>query len=247
MMRNRFKNEKYNEKVKIPHEFKAMTSEDGSTSTITIYGDIGDYWWDSTSAVDVEKQLRNITTDNIIVRLNSPGGSAFDGIAIYNLLKNHPAKITVHIDGWACSAASVIAMAADVLIMGTGTMIMVHEAATFMYGTKNELMKEAQEVLTKLDESILDIYMTRFKGTREEIQTLVNLETWFTVEEAITIGFADEVGKDPTPAPTNLNPEEYKNSILARFQKEPSPVPADALPEPEATKNNILDRFKRTH
>lgn len=244
MMRNRFKNEKYNGEVKVPHNFStAIKKEDGNqvTATLTIYGDIGDYWWDSTSAADVERELKNITADNITVRLNSPGGSAFDGIAIYNLLKSHPAKITVQIDGWACSAASVIAMAADVLIMGVGTMLMVHEAATFMYGTKAELIKES-DVLAKLDESILNIYMTRFKGTREEIQTLVNLETWFTVDEAVAVGFADEENAEPTPEPlpTNLNPEEYKNSILARFQKEPAPL------EPEAFKNNILDRFKRT-
>ncbi|MER2057853.1 MAG: ATP-dependent Clp protease proteolytic subunit [Niallia sp.] len=96
-----FKNQAYNEKLSsIPHNFAATHDEEKGVSELTIYGDIGESWyWDSTSAVDVDYALKQAGTNDIVVRLNSPGCSAFDGIAIYNRLKDHPGKVTIHVDG----------------------------------------------------------------------------------------------------------------------------------------------------
>lgn len=228
----KFKNEKYNHLAEVSHQFKAEANDE--STKITIYGDIGDYWWDSTSAADVDRVLKDVKTDTIHVHINSPGGDAFDGIAIYNQLKNHAARVVVHIDGLAASAASVIAMAADELIMNTGSMLMIHEASVFTWGTKKEL-KAMLNALEGLDKSLADIYMTRFKGERSEIETFIENETWFTADEAVAVGLADNV-EEPEEEP--VDPEEFKNSVIARFRKQPAPVAANA-------NKNILERFKR--
>ncbi|WP_026572494.1 head maturation protease, ClpP-related [Bacillus sp. UNC438CL73TsuS30] len=193
----RFKNEQANKMAAtIKHEFKAEAS--GNTTEITIYGDIGESWWgESISANDIKNALKDVTTDTITIRLNSPGGDAFDGIAIYNQLKNHSAKVIAHIDGLAASAASIIAMAADEIIMNTGSMLMIHEASTFTWGTKADI-KKTLNALEGIDASIADIYMTRFSGERDELNTLVENETWFTASGAVEAGLADTVNDNKT-------------------------------------------------
>lgn len=243
-MKRRFKNEKYSHLAEVEHIFKAEVNTADDSSKITIYGEIGDYWWDSTSSADVERALKEVTTNTVHVHLNSGGGDAFDGIAIYNQLKNHSAKVVVHIDGLAASAASIIAMAGDEIIMNTGSMLMIHEASTFAWGTKTDVQKTLN-ALTGLDKSLADVYMTRFGGERSEIETLLLNETWFTSEEAVSVGLADKVNESKKePETTAAAAEAYKASILARFQKtEPQP-PQHRTVEGQA-KENILNKFKR--
>ncbi|QQP11553.1 Clp protease ClpP [Lysinibacillus agricola] len=227
-MKNRlkqFKNQQYAEQI--PEIKKQLSAKkiDASTTEIVIYGDIGESWWyDSISASDIDSLLKDVTTDNITVRINSPGGDAFDGITIYNRLKDHNAEVKIIVDGWACSAASIIAMAADELVMNTGSMLMIHEASTGIWGTKKDLEKEA-ELLSKLDRSLVDIYMTKAIVEREEIEQMVNNETWFTADEAIAIGFAStSIVKDTADDDeTKTDAEAFKNSVLARFKQESSP------------------------
>ncbi|MDF1997590.1 head maturation protease, ClpP-related [Peribacillus frigoritolerans] len=195
----KFKNEKYEEQLKrIPHNFAAAHDEEKNESTLTIYGIIGDSWWDdSTSAADVDMALKEAGSNDLVVHLNSPGGDAFDGIAIYNRFKNHEGKVKIYVDGWACSAASVIALAADELIMGAGSMMMIHEASNIMWGTKNDFRKQA-ELLEKLEDGIIDIYMMKANVEREEIQAMVDNETWFSANEAVEIGFATSTATSST-------------------------------------------------
>ena len=189
--RYNFKNQQYNKNLEsIPHSFAVDHDDEKGESTLTIYGDIGEsYWWESTSATDVDNALINAGDNDLVVHLNSPGGSAFDGIAIYNRLKNHNGKVTIHVDGWACSAASVIAMAGDEVIMGAGAMLMIHEASNIVWGSKNEFRKQA-DLLEKLEDGIIDIYMMKSNIEREEIKKMVDNETWFSANDALEIGFA---------------------------------------------------------
>jgi ATP-dependent Clp protease, protease subunit len=186
-----FKNKTYNEQLaSIPHNFAVTHDEENGVTELTIYGDIGEsWWWESTSATDVDSALKEAGNNDLVIHLNSPGGSAFDGIAIYNRLKSHKGKVKIHVDGWACSAASIIAMAADELIMGAGSMMMIHEASTIVWGSKTLMRKEA-DMLEKLEDGIIDIYMTRANVEREEIRNMVNEETWFSANETLEIGFA---------------------------------------------------------
>lgn len=235
MPKRRFKNEKYGKQVpEIQKRFESRLSEDKTATEIIIYGDIGEsFWGESTSASDIDQALSQVTTNEIIVRVNSPGGDAFDGITIYNRLKDHPAKVKVIVDGWACSAASILSMAADELVMNTGAMFMIHEASTWIYGNKGDFAKE-MELLKKLDSSLVDIYMTKAKVDRHEIETMVENETWFTAEEAIAIGFATAIAEaEPEEKPADA--EAFKNSVLARFKAQEPPAP-----------QNFMNRFKRS-
>lgn len=238
MKMKRFKNEKFNNELPtIQRVFKNELSEDGQSSKITIYGDIGESWWgDSISAKDVERELKNLTASTIDVHINSYGGDVFDGIAIYNQLKNHEAEVTIHIDGVAASAASIIAMAGDRINMNTGSMLMIHEGSTFAYGNKGDI-KKALNALEGIDKSIVNIYMDRYKGEREEIENMLVNETWFTSDEAVVAGLADE----EIEVQAATDPEEYKNSILNKFRKEPKPEQKIAA----SANNSLLNKFKR--
>ncbi|MGE7091676.1 head maturation protease, ClpP-related [Lysinibacillus sp. NPDC048646] len=233
--RRRFKNSQYEDLVpEIPKNFTVEVDEDNDETVLTIYGDIGESWWyDSTSANDIDRALKQVKTSNITVRLNSPGGDAFDGITIYNRLKDHQAKVKIIVDGWACSAASIIAMAADELIMNTGAMIMVHEAWTIAIGSKTEMQKTI-DMMAKLDESLLDIYMTKAQITRDEMKQFVINETWFTADEAVAIGFATVTEDTKDDEADKANAEAFKKSVLARFTQEPT-----------QQQNNILNKLQR--
>ena len=235
----RYKNEQYNHLANVQHAFKAEAKAD--SLDITIYGDIGESWWsDSTSAVDIEKTLKATSANVININLNSPGGDVFDGIAIYNQLKNHPAKIIINVDGLAASAASIIAMAADELIMNTGSMLMIHEASTWTWGTKLDIRKTLN-ALEGIDKSLADIYMTRYQGERSEIETMIANETWFTANEAVEIGLAHKVNEQVEDDDVVVDPEEFKNNVLQKFRNKNK-----QQNEPVASSNeNILNKFKR--
>lgn len=233
-----FKNQTYVEQLKkIERKFETSKNEADNTTEITIYGVIGNSWWeDSVSASDIDAALKSITGD-IVIHLNSPGGDAFDGIAICNRLKKHDGKVTINVDGWACSAASVIAMAADELIMGLGSMLMIHEASSFVWGTKTDMRKEA-DVLDELEEGIIDIYMTKANVSREEIRSMVDAETWFSAQKAIDIGFATGTGsaagddKDSEITQLKSRLESMHNEIQQlknNKTQEPTPAPAASV------------------
>lgn len=158
---------------------------------LTIYGSIGGWSWENTSEY-VGRQLKSVDADVIHVHINSGGGDVFEGIAIGNILKQHPAKVVVHVDGFAASAASIIAMAGDEIIMPSNTMLMIHRASTYAFGNAVVLGKIAAD-LTKIDESLTASYKSRFKGTDDELDQLIDDETWFTAEEAVALGLADTI------------------------------------------------------
>lgn len=155
---------------------------------VHIYDEIG-YW--GTTAASFAREISALDVEEMQVFLNSPGGDAWDGLAIMNALMRHPAKVTVTVDGLAASAASVIAMAGDVIKMNIGAEMMIHDAWTFAAGSATELEKTA-EALHKLSNSYADAYAARAGGTREEWRELMLAETWFSAEEAVEAGLATE-------------------------------------------------------
>lgn len=238
-----FKNQKYVEQLKqIPQNYNVKHNEEEKITEITIYGVVGDTWFsDSFSASDMDKALNEAGDNDVIINLNSPGGDAFDGISIFNRLKRHEGKITVHVDGWACSAASIIAMAADDLIMELGSMMMIHEASSIVLGSKKDMRKEA-DVLDELEEGIIDIYGTKASIQRDEIRQKVDAETWMSARVAVELGFADnatgvEFDEESNTEPQNKEPKD-KKAVLNELQNllEPQKEPE----QPAATQRGFF-------
>lgn len=188
-------------------------------NVITMFEVIGEDWWTGggVTAKRISAALRSIGERDVVVKINSPGGDMFEGIAIYNLLRGHPAKVTVEVMGWAASAASIIAMAGDEIRMGTGTFMMVHNAWGVVIGNRHD-MREAATLFDSFDGAIVDIYEGRTGLERAEIVKLMDAETFMGPSEAVKNGFADVVDNDLT-AETG----ETKNmdrGLMARRQTE---------------------------
>ena len=140
----------------------------------------------------ISDSLNSIGNRKLLIKLNSYGGDAFEGIEIYNYLKSLKNKVVVEVTSIAASAASIIAMGADEIRMSNGSQLMIHEASTFAVGTKSEMQKTLN-ALKSMDNSIVDIYHEKTGLDKTEILQLMEEETWFTSEEAVKYKFADDV------------------------------------------------------
>lgn len=158
---------------------------------VFIYGDIGG-WMDGIGAHDFAKEVIALDVGTLNVRLNSGGGSVFEGQAIYNTLSQHKSKVIITIDGVAASIASVIAMAGDEIRITEGSHIMVHKPWSMAMGDADSMRKEA-EVLDTLESGIVDIYVARTGKDRKQLTAWVEDETWFKGQAAVDAGFADTV------------------------------------------------------
>jgi ATP-dependent Clp endopeptidase proteolytic subunit ClpP len=161
---------------------------------VWIYEQIGEDFWDGSgiTAKNFQKELAEIKASQIDLHINSPGGLVFDGISIYNLLKNHPANVTTYIDGLAASIASVIALAGDKVIMAENALMMIHKASGMVMGTSDD-MRDFAEKLDKVNGSIATTYMSKTKKDEKEVNDLMAAETWMNADEALEMGFVDEV------------------------------------------------------
>jgi ATP-dependent Clp protease, protease subunit len=173
-------------------EKKFEITNKADSSEILLYGAIGESFFDDAiSAKAFSEELKKIPSSvkNITLRVNSPGGSVFDGMTIYERLKNHPAKVTAYVDGLAASIASVIIMAADEVIVGDGAMIMIHKPMVGTYGNSLELERMI-DILDKIENQMIGIYAKKTGMTRAEISSALAAETWYTADEAIEMGYA---------------------------------------------------------
>lgn len=149
------------------------------------------WWGDEVTPKDFRDELKKHKSALTVV-MNSGGGDVFAGISIYNALREFEHDVTVRVDGLSASIASVIAMAADKVIMSPGSMMMVHKPWTMAVGDANELDK-VKEVLNGIENSIIPIYESRTGKSTDEIRELLEAETWMTAEQAVEMGFADEL------------------------------------------------------
>lgn len=210
-----------------------------NVAQIDIFGDIvSEKWFDeetsATSFRDALKELGDVSTINLSI--NSGGGSVFDGIAIYNMLKSHKATVNVYVEGLAASIASVIAMAGDTITMRSGSMMMVHMPWTLSQGNAEEMRKTA-DTLEKTGESIVDIYSERTGIPSVDIRNIMNDETWLSAEEAVEQGWATKL--DQKEAVMNSVPKE----ILGRFSNVPKNVLARV--EKKTLSQDRLDLIER--
>ncbi|MCH4540472.1 head maturation protease, ClpP-related [Ochrobactrum sp. A-1] len=195
------------------HPFAAAPDAD---STISILDVIGEDYWSGTgvTAKRISAALRSIGNKDITVRINSPGGDMFEGIAIYNLLRTHPAKVTVEVLGWAASAASIIAMAGDEIRMGFGSFMMIHNAWGMVIGNRHD-MREAASLFDGFDAALADIYEARTGMARVEIERLMDAGTFMTAAQAVECGFADAVDDTEIHPETNASAQ-VRPEIQAR-------------------------------
>jgi ATP-dependent protease ClpP protease subunit len=154
---------------------------------IFVYDEIGGYGIQATNFIQDLENLGEV--EQIDLRISSPGGSIIEGNVIYNAIKRHPANVTVYIDGMAASMASVIAMAGDEIIMADNALLMIHNPWTVSIGDSEQLRKDA-ELMDKMKSAIINAY-GRSNYSEEELEELMNSETWFTANEAIEAGLVD--------------------------------------------------------
>jgi len=168
------------------YEFRAQAKG----AEIVIYDEIGAFGIPAKAFLDELKALGSVA--ELAVRINSPGGSVFDGVAIYNALKRHDAAITVWIDGIAASIASMIAMAGDEVVMPENAMLVLHDPSGLVAGTASETRAMA-EALDRMKAGMVAAYRDKSGRSDVEIEALMHDETWLSAQEAVDLGFADRI------------------------------------------------------
>ncbi|HYF87419.1 head maturation protease, ClpP-related [Azospirillum sp.] len=167
----------------------------GDRTEITLYDEIG--MW-GVSASDLRAQLAGIRGGTIHLKINSPGGDVFDGIAMHNDLKAHPARVEVEVVGLAASAASLIAMAGDHITVPSNAFLMIHNAWTVVAGDRRA-MTEASGVLEQIDTALAKTYAERTGQDAAAVRAMMDAETWMSGDQAVELGFAQAKGGE-TPA-----------------------------------------------
>jgi ATP-dependent Clp protease protease subunit len=183
--------------LKTKAQFRASLQSNG-TLELLVYEDIGENWWDGSgvTAKAVKQELdANPNYSRISIRINSPGGDAFEGIAILNLLKAQKRPVDVSIDGIAASAASLVAMAGSTITMGSSAMMMIHNAWTVCMGDGDD-MRKCGDTLDRISESVGQAYVDKTGKSAKEVKALMDAETWMGAQECVDNGFATAVASD---------------------------------------------------
>ena len=223
---------------KVPYQFTNEV-KDGK-HVLTLSGLIRKRYWSDDKCIDaalVRSALDEVAND-IVIYLNSEGGDVFQGIEIYNYLKNHSSKITVEVTGIAASAATFITSGADTVIMNTGTTLMIHEASMYAWGNKGNIQK-ALNALETIDESIISVYAEKTGQSAEQIAQWMKEEKYFTAEEAVRYGFADSTKTD--------NQNQNSEDMMAMIQEAVALAMtgyAAIKPEPEV-KKSLLNKLRK--
>lgn len=202
---------------------RAATVDD---RTINVYGEIGEAWdyqggdvgyqMTGTTSVQVSNMLAHMGSGPVTLNINSPGGDMFEGLAIFNLLREHQGEVTVNVIGTAASAASVIAMAADTLNIGKAAFLMIHNTWTVAAGNRNDFTDLAAKLLP-FDNAMAAIYADRTGKSTDEVLALMDAESWIDGATAVAQGFADGLLADgstakETPKASNRQPMNHRAS-----------------------------------
>lgn len=179
-------------------QFRAEATGDGE-ATIWLYDVIvRDDYWGGVSALTLGKALADHRDKAVVhLRIDSPGGDVFAGRAMEQLISEHPGRVIAHIDGFAASAASYVALAAEERRISPGGMFMVHKAWTLSWGNEDDMRKVA-DLLGKIDETLIATYAKRTGQDPDQLREWIKAETWFNAEEALANGFATAIaGEEP--------------------------------------------------
>jgi ATP-dependent Clp protease protease subunit len=209
--------------TQLPETFSVVAAADGASTEILLYDEIG-FW--GVTAKDFVLALAEAGDGPITLRINSPGGDVFDGLAIYNALRARTAPVNVVIDGLAASAASFIAMAGTSVSMAEASMMMIHNAWGICVGDRNDMLDMAG-VMEKIDGQLAGIYAAKSGKSAKDIGAMMDAETWFTAGEAKDAGMCDRVTEPPKAKP--IDPA---NRLASRLRAV-APAPRAAATTPE--------------
>jgi ATP-dependent protease ClpP protease subunit len=185
-------------KFKNPSETFIVRAKSSTTAEIILYGAIGSSMWeDSISAKQFSDQMGKLdkSIKELVIRVNSPGGDVFDGIAIYNRIKQFPGKKKCYVDGLAASIASIIILAADEVVIGEGALVMVHLPWCVTAGNREDLEGTINRLMD-VEEQMVSIYAKKTKMPRSEIKAMLEKETWLDSDQAKELGFVDSKSED---------------------------------------------------
>lgn len=205
----------FNKSILSPGTLRTVKNAQSDEAEVYIFGDIGGWWDDSVNAKAFVQELAQLDAKKLVVKLNSVGGSVFDGISIYNALVSHPASVEINITGIAASIASVIAMSGDHIVITEGSNVMIHKPWSIAMGDSSDMRKEA-DLLDKLETGIIDIYQARTGADRDKISKWMKAETWFLGQEAVDAGFCDEC------TPAKKKEKNPKSNLLNFYRNTPS-------------------------
>lgn len=222
-------------------QYYALAKE-GNSASITIYGDITSWPWHESdvSAYLLSKQIDGIEADTIDVYINSYGGEVSEGLAIYNALKRHKAKVITHCDGFACSAASVVFMAGDERVMGDASLLMIHNAWSGAVGNAAELRKAADDLET-ISEAAANAYRAAVGIDDAELTRLLADETWLSPQDAVSMGFATGIEKYEQPTVPAAN---ARSVVLAKLLAKPAAAPNAAV-DTEAVAEAVFSKIRQ--
>lgn len=189
------------------------------TTTVYVY-DIIDAFW-GISAADFAREIGAITTPNVSLRINCPGGDVFEARAMMTAIAEHPAKFTAKIDGLAASAATALTLACDDVEIVDGGFYMIHQAWTFAMGNADD-MKATADLLAKIDDVLVDGYVAKCGKPAAEVLALMKAETWFNAQEAVDAGFADTISAAATKRALAFNVAAYANAPKALTEQNPA-------------------------
>lgn len=206
----------------------------GTVASIRLFDPIDSYggWWGMSAkefAVALDALPANVDTIELLI--NSPGGDAFDGLAIVNVMRAHPARTVAVVQGLAASAASYIACAADETVMAANSTLMIHDAWSYAGGNAAEL-REVADVLDKLSSQLADIYAAKAGTDAAEWRTAMEAETWYTADEAVTAGLADRV-EAPSADPEPAAPDALAGQFITRADVLELLAAAAPVPDPK--------------
>lgn len=195
--------------VEAPRKFwqaKAAATEDDADE-LWIYDEIGFSWFDEgVTAAGFAKDLAALKGKRLTLRVNSPGGDVFDGLAIKNLIASHPATVTARVDALAASIASVIIQGADEVVVEPHAQLMIHDASGVSFGNADE-MREMADLLDMISDNIAQVYADAAGGTSGDWRKVMKGEKWYTADEAVAAGLADRVGDAGTSRKTRPCPD----------------------------------------
>ncbi len=222
--------------------YRIVNRSGSKSADLFLYDDIGDDWFGGISAKQVIDDLKNMgVVDTLNVRINSAGGSVFEGLAIFNAIDRNPARVVVHVDSIAASIASIIAMAGAEIRVASNAMFMIHDPAGLAIGTADDMRRTA-DVLDTVRGTLVDTYVRRTKNDAGKVSDWMASETWFTARDAVDNGFADFITEPLQIA---------ASGDLSRFRNVPASLRARSVATPElqmreARFSEVLRRQRET-